>query len=194
MRHLLLSIVLDNSSTVCSAGLTFLVKSLPYFAVYAREQLRYYLPRLLSVLARILCWKERYPIIPEAGDGPPDAQLERELAEITQKTLHVRPDLEWQRLEMTFSSTTSLPPNPRPFFSLLFYLFPSNVLRFLRNPVESLTSYNVDSPYMESWKEAFDENEIRRKAEVRPRLTLDVIVSDGPSGRISFENTFAIRF
>ncbi|KXN82608.1 hypothetical protein AN958_02459 [Leucoagaricus sp. SymC.cos] len=165
MRYLLLSISLDNSSTVCSAGLTFLVKTLPYFAVYAREQLRFYVPRLLAILARVLCWKERYPIIPEAGDGPPDPQLEKELADITQKNLHVRPDLEWQRLEMTFSSTTSLPPNPRPFFSLLFYLFPSNVLRFLRSPVESLVAYSVDSPYVGSWKGAFDEDEIRRKAE-----------------------------
>ncbi|KAJ3568873.1 hypothetical protein NP233_g5417 [Leucocoprinus birnbaumii] len=164
-RYLLLSIVLDSSSTVCSAGLTFVVKSLPYLAVYARDQLRFWLPRLLFILARILCWKERYPIMPEAGDGPPDPQLERELSEITQKTLHVRPDLKWQRLDMTFSSTTSHPPNPRPFFSLLYYLFPSNVLRFLRGPVQCLESFQVQSPYIENWKDALDEDEIRRKSE-----------------------------
>ena len=164
--YLLLSMLLDNSSTACSAGITFLVKSLPYFAVHAREQLRLYVPRLLAILARILCWKKRYPLIPEAGENTLDPEFERELAEITQRTLHVRPDLEWQRLEMTFSSITSLPPNSRSFFSLLYYLFPSNVLGFFRDPAVFLVSYNVDSPYVESWKDALDEDEIRRKSEV----------------------------
>jgi len=158
--------LLDNSSTVCSAGLTFLAKSLPYLAVHACEQLRYYVPHFLAILARILCWKKRYPFMPEADGDIPDPQFERELAEITQKTLRVRPDLEWHRLEMTFSSIISLPPNLRPFFSLLYYLFPSKVLGFLRDPVMFLVSYNLESPYMESWKDAFDEDEVRRKSEV----------------------------
>lgn len=152
---------------MCTAGLTFLAKSLPYFAVYAREQLRLLLPRFLAVLARVLCWKERYPTFPEAGDGPPDVQLEKELAEITQKNLHIRPDIQWQRLEMIFNATTSHPPDSRPFFSTLFYLYPSNVLKFLRGPVAYLNSFNVETPYVESWKEAFEEDEIRRRCEVR---------------------------
>lgn len=170
LRHIMLSISLDNSSTVCTAGLTFLVKTLPYIAVYAREQLRFFLPRLLAALARVLTWKERYPALPGAGDEPPDPQLERELVEITHKRLNVRPDIQWQRLEMTFNATTSLPPDARPFFSMLFYLYPSNVLRFLRSPVAYLISYNLDSPYMEGWKDALEEDEIRRKSEVRDRM------------------------
>lgn len=163
---IILSIFLDDSSTTCTAALTFLAKSLPYFAVYARERLRLLLPRLLAALARVLCWKGRYPTFPEAGDGPPDPQLEQELAEITQKHFHVRPDIPWQSLEMTFDATTSHPPDSRPFFSILFYLYPSNVLKFLRTPTAYLTSFNVDAPYAESWKDAFDEDEIRRKSEV----------------------------
>jgi len=165
-HYLLLSMLLDNSSTVCSAGLTFLAKSLPYLAVHAREQLRHYVPYFLAILARTLCWKKRYPFMPGADGDSPDPQFERELAGITQKILHVRPDLEWHRLEMTFSSMVSLPPNSRPFFSFLYYLYPSNVLGFLRDPVMFLVSYGIDSPYMESWKDAFDEDEVRRKSEV----------------------------
>lgn len=104
--------------------------------------------------------------MPGADGDSPDPQFERELAGITQKILHVRPDLEWHRLEMTFSSMVSLPPNSRPFFSFLYYLYPSNVLGFLRDPVMFLVSYGIDSPYMESWKDAFDEDEVRRKSEV----------------------------
>ncbi|KAF9452301.1 hypothetical protein P691DRAFT_805185 [Macrolepiota fuliginosa MF-IS2] len=165
LTALLRSIFLDNSSTLCTAGLTFLAKTLPYFAVYAREKLRYFLPRFLAVLARVLCWKERYPTLPGAGDGPPDAQLERELSEITQKKLHIQSDIQWQRLDMSFNATTSHPPDSRPFFSTLFYLYPSNVLKFLRGPVEYLDSFGVQSPYVESWKGAFDEDEIRRRSE-----------------------------
>lgn len=170
LRHILLSISLDNSATVCSAGLTFLVKSLPYIAIYDRERLRFFIPRLLATLSRVLTWRERYPTFYGAEDDPLDPQLERELVEITHKRLSVRPDFQWQRLETTFSGITSHLPDPRPFFSMLYYLYPSNVLKFLRGPVEYLISYNLDSPYMEGWNQALDEDEIRRKSEVRRRL------------------------
>ncbi|EKM83057.1 hypothetical protein AGABI1DRAFT_118451 [Agaricus bisporus var. burnettii JB137-S8] len=193
LRHILLSISLDNSATVCSAGLTFLVKSLPYIAVYDRERLRFFIPRLLGSLARVLTWKERYPTFNGADNDPPDQQLERELVEITHKRLHVRPDFKWQRLEMTFSGITSHIPDPRPFFSMLYYLYPSNVLKFLRGPVEYLISYNLDSPYMEGWNQALDEDEIRRKSEnlLREHICHPLLIWKDGSSELSISEFWA---
>ncbi|KAG6376377.1 hypothetical protein JVT61DRAFT_2362 [Boletus reticuloceps] len=57
MNSLLNSLLLDNSSTTCTIGLTMLVKLLPIFAVKACEELKIFLPRLFAILARTICWE-----------------------------------------------------------------------------------------------------------------------------------------
>lgn len=168
ISSILFSLFLDTSSTVCTAGLTLLVKLLPIFAVHARDKLRSMLPRLLAILARILCWKERPPSAsPAPLDEPPDAEFEQELENEANRLLPIRSDLEWTRLELTFNATTSMPPSPRAYFTILYYLYPSNVLKFLRGPIVYLVSNAVRSPYTLDWDKALLEDEIRRKSEVR---------------------------
>ncbi|CAA7265382.1 unnamed protein product [Cyclocybe aegerita] len=164
MKSLLYSLFLDNSSTLCTLSLTFLIKLLPFFAVHARQDLKDMLPRLLAILARIMCWKERRASKVMAGEDF-DPAYARELERETNPVLKISPDINWERLDMSFDATASLPPSSRPYFTILYYLYPSNVLKFLREPVRYLGDAEIPSPYVESWEEAFDLNEIHRRSE-----------------------------
>jgi hypothetical protein len=167
MLHLLYSLFLDNSSTAATLGVTLLVKILPFFAVYTREELSPMLPKLFAILARIICWKER-PASKSLGDAT-DVDFERELEYETNPVLNISPDIKWERLEMSFHAAASLPPSSRNFFTTLYYLYPANLLKFLRNPSPYLVNSGIPSPYLESWEQAFDEGEIHRRSKVRLR-------------------------
>lgn len=169
MNSLLNSLLLDGSSTVSTIGLTVLAKLLPMFAVHSYEELKKMLPHLFVVLAKVMCWKER--VLPV--DLPPD-EVE-EVADAAEKVtedfverlpLELRPDLGWQRLELTFRATSSAPSSDT-YFSLLYYLFPCNLLRFLRAPCAYLHDRGFETPYTVNWEDALDEANIRSKAEVR---------------------------
>lgn len=168
MTSLLRSLLLDTSSTVCTAGLTLVVKLLPIFAIHARKDLKEMLPRLLAVLARIMCWKERPPSgLNDLADNNADPEFEQELESEANHLIPIRPDLIWERLQVTFNATTSLPPSSRPYFTVLYYLYPSNVLQFLSGPAHYLDSHSAPSPYTLGWATALAEDEIRRRSEVR---------------------------
>ncbi|KAJ7489834.1 hypothetical protein B0H11DRAFT_1859820 [Mycena galericulata] len=165
MSSLLNSLLLDKSSTLCTIGLSIVVKLLPIFAVEAPQILKDFLPRLLSILARILCWRERPP--PTTAQSPETEGvpvLEQEL-DGSAPTLSIRDDLSWQVLELSLDADASSAPSPRQYYTLLYYLFPCNVLRFLRTPVLYFASNNVESPYTADWGAALDEQKIRSKSE-----------------------------
>jgi hypothetical protein len=165
ISSLLNSVLLDNSPTACTIGLTLLVKLLPIFAAEAREQLKLVLPTLFAILARILCWKEKPPFL--EGDGMDRAESGQEMVFEVQPTLDLRPGFHWQRLEPTFKTTSSRSPSPRSFFTTLYYLFPWNLFRFLRRSVSFLTQNNTECPYAVGWAEVVDELEVWRKGEVK---------------------------
>ncbi|EDR10962.1 uncharacterized protein LACBIDRAFT_293458 [Laccaria bicolor S238N-H82] len=166
MQQLIYSLYLDYSSTVCTAGMTLMVKLLPVFAIHAATTLKPILPKLLAILARIMCWRERPPSDPQLPEEEAaGVDFDREILKETSPILHIRSDLEWERLEMTFNTTISFPPSPRPYFTTLYYLYPSNVLKFLRNPAQYLDDASVRSPYTVAWAEALEEDEIRRRSE-----------------------------
>ncbi|EAU88254.2 hypothetical protein CC1G_03926 [Coprinopsis cinerea okayama7 len=155
-------LLFDNSSTVCTAALSLVSQLLPYFAVHTKEILKSGLPQLFAIMARVVCWKERPP--PLRGEGN-DEEFERELYRETVRVLQPRPELGWERLEMTFRGTPSVPPSFRPYFTILFYLYPSNTLKFIRWPVQYMKDAGYPSPYTVPWEEALDEDGIRRKSE-----------------------------
>ncbi|KAJ7632495.1 hypothetical protein FB45DRAFT_912598 [Roridomyces roridus] len=166
MDSLLNSLLLDKSSTLSTIGLAIVTKMLPIFAVEAAEVLKGMLPRLFCIHARIICWKEQPPpttVQSPETEGVP--VLEQESHE-TGRVLLSRSDLDWQVLESPLDTDASPPPSPRQFHTLLYYLFPCNVLRFLRHPVLYFTSRNVESPYTVDWDVALDEQKIRSKSEV----------------------------
>lgn len=172
LDSLLNSLLLDNSSTVCTIGLTVIVKLLPIFAVKACEKLKTMLPRLLAILARIICWKERSvpkPAFEEAEDtdessATGDAQASAYNEFTASSNLPLRPELGWERLELMFNTASSAPP-PGIFFSCLYYLFPCNLLRFLRGPSAYINDRRYESPFSISWEDALDEDNIRSKSE-----------------------------
>lgn len=173
LDSLLNSLLLDNSSTVCTIGLTVIVKLLPIFAVKACEELKIMLPRLLAILARIICWKERFvpkPVFKEgaedtdesSADGDAEASAYNEFT--ASSNLPLRPELGWERLELMFNTASSAPP-PGIFFSCLYYLFPCNLLRFLHGPSAYMNDRCYASPFSISWEDALDEDNIRSKSE-----------------------------
>ncbi|KAG6874066.1 hypothetical protein C0995_006923 [Termitomyces sp. Mi166 len=195
---ILRSLMLDTSSTVCTAGLTLLVKLLPLYAVHARTSLKLILGELFAVLSRILIWKERPPAsICESTDEPLDQAFEEELEREMNRlmTIPLHPDFKWQRLELTFDATTSLPPPSRPYFTILYYLYPSNVLKFLNSPAQYLIDLPLPSPYTLDWPEALPQDEIRRRSErlLREHVCHPLLVWRDATAELS-ENEFWAKY
>ena len=146
--------------------ISFIVKLLPFFAAYAREDLKAMLPALLAIFARLMCWKES-----RASKGRDsnniDVEFERELESEANRVLPISPHIKWERLDMVFNLTAASPPSARPLFTVLYYLYPANLLLFLRSPVKYLMANAVDCPYTGTWEQALDQDEIRRTSEVR---------------------------
>lgn len=198
MSTLVLCLLLDNSSTVCTIGLALLVKLFPLLAVQAGEDLKRMLPQLLAILARIICWRERPPsndshdsTVLDDDDIPTGTEFSQDLEGDSGRIFHLRPDLVWQQLGAAFYTTASSAPSPRPYFTFLYYLFPCNVLNFLRNPSVYLNTHRFESPYTEKWEEVLDEDEIRSRAEVgHGKLNILCVCADTTSRR-SFEVIYA---
>ena len=151
---------------MCTIGISLIVKLLPFFAAYAREDLKNMLPTLLAILARLMCWKERPPV--KDRDTDIDVEFERELENEANRVFSISPHIKWERLEMTFNLIPHPPsPSSRPLFTVLYYLYPANLLIFLRSPVKYLITSAVDSPYKEPWEQTLDQDQIRRTSEVR---------------------------
>jgi len=170
----LYSLLFDSSSTAVIVGVTVLTKLLPIFAVKACEDLKHLLPLLLAVLARLICWRERedLPLSPvsspnaDIASGEDSDGEDQEGFEEGTYTHLIREDLEWARLGQTFHGGASSAPSPHRYFTVLYYLFPCNTIRFLRYPVQYINDSGLDSPYTIGWDEALDEAKIRSKSEV----------------------------
>ncbi|TFK54957.1 hypothetical protein OE88DRAFT_1717047 [Heliocybe sulcata] len=174
ISSLLVSLLVDNSSTVCTSGLTVASKLLPIFAVHATDALKAMLPQLLAILARTICWKERQPTTPSLEDVEGD-ETSPEPSATALVLPRLRADLGWERLEMTFAASSA--PSPHHYFTYIYYLFPCNTIRFLRSPLGYINGHSLPSPYTEPWEEIWDEDEIKSRSEsilrghvVHPRL------------------------
>ncbi len=145
----------------------------------ACEDLKRLLPSLYVVLARIVCWETRQPYtLPDLASEAtrsrdPNILLEPvvddkrdEFASDNSNRLHVRSELEWARLDKTFTGTASSAPPRQQYFAYLYFLFPCNTIRFLRGPVSYLTERDLESPYTVSWEDALDDDKIRSTSEV----------------------------
>jgi hypothetical protein len=183
-----LIVLLNNSSTVCKVGLTVLVKLIPIFVVYARENLKQILPQLLAILVPMITWTDR-AVPKNSGSSTTVLQLydvnQEEEVEPDQelrdnKPLHVRPNLGWERLESTSDATNLSAPSPRSLFTILHHLFPRTTLRFLRESVNCLAEWGLATPYTVSWEEALDEYEIRSKSEVWRPIKHSYIINSLP--------------
>ena len=176
MSSILTSLLVDNSTTASTIGLTMLTKLLPIFAVQDCEALKGMLPQLFAILARILCWRERGPPTSPATPLPGGVASDEdnsategnysEQAIEGSRVLDTNPDLQWERLELSFDSTAAPAPSSRQYFSFLYYLFPCNLIAFLRNPIGYLRDRDVERPYAVEWEDVLDHEQIKTKSEV----------------------------
>ncbi|KAF8742024.1 Tuberous sclerosis 1, partial [Rhizoctonia solani] len=137
---LLISLQVDQSTTVFSIAITSLIMLLPALAVDAPAQLNTRLPALLTILGRIVCWKLRS----EGKEG---------------RRWKVKPELEWKRLDTTFESAA--PSETRLYFTFMYGLYPCNTIAFLRSPVTFLRTHGHASMFTHDWDVVLDEDEIK---------------------------------
>ncbi|KAF8760750.1 Tuberous sclerosis 1 [Rhizoctonia solani] len=139
---LLISLQVDQSTTVFSIAITSLIMLLPALAVDAPAQLNTRLPALLTILGRIVCWKLRS----EGKEG---------------RRWKVKPELEWKRLDTTFESAAVAPNETRLYFTFMYGLYPCNTIAFLRSPVTFLRTHGHASMFTHDWDVVLDEDEIK---------------------------------
>jgi hypothetical protein len=173
MSSILTSLLVDNSTTACTISLTMLTKLLPIFSVKDHSTLKRILPQLFAILARILCWCERGPPAPvhspiiASGEEHNTAEGEYPIrATEGSSVLDANPDLQWERLELSLDSTAAPGPTPKQYFTFLYYLFPCNLIAFLRDPVGYLNERHVERPYAVDWEDAIDHEQVKTKSEV----------------------------
>ena len=177
MSSILTSLLVDNSTTACTISLGVLTKLLPIFAVKNCSALKRLLPQLFAILARILCWPEGAQSTPTHTPLPEGTSSDEEHSSVgveysgqateVKRALDVNLDLQWELLESSVDSTGASAPSPERFFTFLYFLFPCNLIAFLRDPVGYLTERNVERPYTVDWEDALDHEQIKTKSEVR---------------------------
>ena len=155
LDSLVLSLELDRSSTACVVGLTLVSKLLPLLAVHAPRALISRLPQFISILARVSSWnmptpqhavEDGVPVLPE-----------------------VNPDLHWQPLTCPFNLVVFAPEMDR-YFSQLYYLFPWNLVKFARDPVEYVEQSGFECPYIAGWAAVLNKAAIRTRIEVSSQV------------------------
>lgn len=177
---MILSLQLDTSTTCVSLGVTALIMLIPHIPNWIANGGAGGLPTLLSIFARIVDWRRLGSGWENrVGDDPELQELRREkdeeFAEVDRlgKRLNIKPSLRWHRLETSFDTAVSTPPNAEYLFTFLYGLFPCNVIRFLRSPVDYLKKASFDSPFEGPWEEMMDELAVQsRSAPILRRHTL----------------------
>ena len=154
LDSLVLSLELDRSSTACAVGLTLVSKLLPLLAVHASGTLMSRLPQFISILARVSSWHT----------GAPQDVIEDETLILPD----VNPDLHWQPLTFTFNLAAFVPETDR-YFSQLYYLFPWNLVKFARDPVEYVEQSGFECPYTAGWTAVLNKVAIRTRIEASNR-------------------------
>lgn len=170
-RMLMLSLQLDTSTTCVSLGVTALIMLIPHIPNWIANGGAGGLPTLLSIFARIVDWRRLgHGWESRVGDDPDLQQMRREkdeeFSEIERlgKRLNIKPALRWNRLESSFDTTMSTPPNAEHLFTFLYGLYPCNVIRFLRSPIDYLRKASFDSPFEGPWEDMMDEVAVQNRS------------------------------
>lgn len=171
-RMLFLSLQLDTSTTCVSLGVTALIMLIPHIPNWIANGGAGGLPTLLSIFARIVDWRRLgHGWESRVGNDPQLEQMRREkdeeFTEIDRlgKRLDMKRSLRWNRLESSFDTTMSTPPNAEHLFTFLYGLFPCNVIRFLRSPIDYLRKASFDSPFEGPWEDMMDEVAVQTRSD-----------------------------
>ncbi|CDR98882.1 uncharacterized protein SPSC_05816 [Sporisorium scitamineum] len=170
-RMLMLSLQLDTSTTCVSLGVTAFIMLIPHIPNWIANGGAGGLPTLLSIFARIVDWRRLgHGWESRIGDDPELQEMRREkdeeFSEIDRlgKRLNIKPSLRWNRLESSFDTTMSTPPNAEHLFTFLYGLYPCNVIRFLRSPIDYLRKASFDSPFEGPWEDMMDEVAVQNRS------------------------------
>lgn len=164
------------------------MKLLPVAAIKSYPELVKLLPRLFAILGRLLCWQPRriakveenvaYSDLLDSDDKALLADLEKQelsdemefIKETHNVKLVIREELHWKTLERTFDISTSSTPVARPYFAFLYYLFPCNLIHFLRKAPTYLEEKGEESPWTAGWEDVLDDLRVRIAGAVRTIL------------------------
>lgn len=168
VRLLVLSLQLDTSKTSTSLGVLALVTLIPHCPNWLASGGAGGIPALLSIFARIVDWKKLIPGWEErtSSSTGPEAEEEHEWQQVERlsKRLQLRKGLEWKRLESNYDAAQTQRPNAEMLFTVLYGIFPCNVIRFLRAPIDYLRKAEYQSPFLADWDDIIDENAIQQKS------------------------------
>ncbi|EJD53280.1 hypothetical protein AURDEDRAFT_110965 [Auricularia subglabra TFB-10046 SS5] len=172
LSSILLSLTVDNSTSVFTVGLTVIVTMLPHLAIQAHELLVKRLPTLFAILARALCSNGL-----QRSEGARDRGVQNDGEDsdgftwtdstgiqFQGKALEVRPDLHWQRLEASFVPISSRLPSADHYFTFLYGMYPCNTVEFLRRPSRYMRDHDVPCPFVVGWQEVLEDSQIRQRA------------------------------
>ncbi|KIY50990.1 hypothetical protein FISHEDRAFT_38402 [Fistulina hepatica ATCC 64428] len=155
--HVLEFLPQESSSILCTIGLTILVKLVPSLAAYVCEKLKDMRPTLLTVLAAMICYRhpeDAPPNEPSTEDEPLDSD-----DEVDEGSAH-----------LTIPVTE--------YFTILYYLFPIDVIRFLRSPAKYLHVPTV------TWDE--DELSVKTETLMRAHVCHPYLIAFDPDNKSFF--------
>lgn len=176
----------DTSTTVVSLALTVLVMILPHIPDVVSRMLS----RFFQIFGRILCWDKLTAVLRRAAafTGVEKIEDEKDDVEINSSTSSLdnsEDKLKWQRLDASFDTAQSTPPQCSQLFTFLYGLYPLNFLEYLRTPSAYLDAHNNGFQWN---RESTEDETIRSRAAlmvsrhlVHPnmfQMTIETEVSD----------------
>lgn len=149
---MLQSLLLDTSNHLFGLGLSALVIILPFSLL----QLNRYIPLLMVVLGRAMCWRDR-PFF-DAG---------KDVTVAVTKTPAPAPSLEWN-VATTMDEEIAVPtPTEKRVVQLLlvalYGAWPSNIIAFIRDPPTYLGIKQVTPIYAVPWEEVWEQGQLQAR-------------------------------
>lgn len=127
IEHLRQCLLLDTSSTVVDLAVTILIMFIPHIT----SSLVSYLPTMLLIYGRILCWDDlNLPFDPEKAE----LQEGRDPYQSDEEYINTSTGQSWHILSNTFDNAESANPRVDYLFTFLYGLFPINFMAFIRKP------------------------------------------------------------
>ncbi|CAO1635196.1 unnamed protein product [Parajaminaea phylloscopi] len=172
INDIMLCLQLDTSTTLISLCITALIILIPQIPNWVAKGGAGGVPTLLSIFARIVDWRKLGPgwehrLGDSAEMEAARRQHDEEFAEVERisKRLVIRSDIPWRRLESSVDAALAVPPDALRFFTIVYGLFPCNMIRFLRAPVDYLRRAQCVPLLDTEWEDLVDETSLQSRSE-----------------------------
>ncbi|CAO1622061.1 unnamed protein product [Jaminaea pallidilutea] len=172
MHDITCSLQLDTSTTLISLCITALIILIPQIPNWVANGGAGGVPVLLCIFSRIVDWRKLGPGWEKRlGEGEDmealRRQLDEEFSEMDRlsRRLVIRPDIKWQRLESSVDTDQTARPDALRFFTIVYGIFPCNMIRFLRAPIDYLRKANCPALLDAEWEDLIDEPSLQLRCE-----------------------------